>query len=256
MAPQTRSTQASATIYHRVHANSNKISKSEKNLHEAVTRAFEGGIKQGKREKEVRVTVSAADLSDVLKKFRQQEEEKEEKQELLELAKWEGRYTDYLGLGLAKVKQTRAWRAEPTVQGMSWVTFKTQILSLPLTDKGAKRIRNALKAAAKEAGFTYQTVLTAIDIYADRCSSAIHHAGLQQLVHEANFKSLAVRIDSDFNDITTSTPRSHQRAIMPVKEMIKAYKSSWFTTFKGADDYTLTTAGNDAMTAANNRRIV
>ena len=90
---------------------------------------------------------------------------------------------DYLAVGLTKVKQTRAWKSEKQLQGYSWVSFKSEIVSLPLklTDPIAIKYRNIIKAAAKEAGYNYQDVITAIEIYANDCSGQLHHAGIEQL---------------------------------------------------------------------------
>jgi molybdenum-dependent DNA-binding transcriptional regulator ModE len=59
------------------------------------------------------------------------------------------------------------------------------------------RYRGALRAAAKEAGFSYGDVLTAIDIYAERCANSLHQRGLQQLGFIGEFKDLAEEILAD-----------------------------------------------------------
>ena len=181
------------------------------------------------------------------------EKEKENKKSELDLAVWEGRYADYLAQGLAKVKETSAWKNAYNLRGYSWVAFRSEVLSLPLTDPIAIKYRGILKAAAKEAGFTLQDVITAIDFYASRCSSRLHHAGLDQIIRKGDFGKLALQMDLDFKDLVSSTPRSRQPAIVPLQKMIKSYKDLWFATFKNNADFILTEKGKDARDAAMNR---
>lgn len=256
MTPKTRnSSQASTALYHRVRSHNTKISKPEKHLHESLANALEAGIKQGKREGEVRVTVKATDLSRIMREFDQEREEKEQRKYELELATWEGRYADYLAVGLTKVKQTRVWRSATQLHGYSWVAFKSEILSIPLTDPIAIKYRNIVKAAAKEAGYRYQDVITAIEIYANRCSNQLHHAGIEQLTRNGLFDQLALRVDSDLKDLPKSTPRSIQSAIVPVQTMIKTVKDTWFATFVSNTNYTLTQKGQETLDEATNRVI-
>lgn len=114
------------------------------------------------------------------------------------------------------MKGTRAWKGEFRLRGYSWVAFRSEILFFPLTDPIAIQYRNILKVATKEAAFTFQDVLTAIDFYVNRCSSTLHHAELDQLTRDADFNELALPVDSDFKELN-STPRAQQSAIVPLK---------------------------------------
>ena len=82
MSPKNEKTsQTSTALYHRVHSHKTKISKPEKHLHETLANAFEAGVRQGKTENEVRVTVKATELSKFLRKVYEAEEEEEEEEE-------------------------------------------------------------------------------------------------------------------------------------------------------------------------------
>ena len=111
-----------------------------------------------------------------------EEVKKEKMKSELELAVWEARYTPYFAYGLAKVRETPTWKKATQLRHYSWVAFKTQILSLPLTDPIAIKYRRILKVAAKEAGFTLQDVITTIDFSTSRCSSRFNHAELDQVI--------------------------------------------------------------------------
>lgn len=180
MAPKNKnSSLASTALYHRVRSRNTKISKSEKHLHKALANALEAGIKQGKREAEVTVTVNAADLTGIMRKRDEERQKEEEMKAELELMAWERRYMDYFAAGLTKVKETRAWKFAKQLQGYSWVSIKSEILSLPSTDPMAIKYRNIIKAAANEAGFNYEDVHIAIEVYGDYCSRQLHHCGIE-----------------------------------------------------------------------------
>ena len=69
MSPKNKKTsQTSTALYHHVRSHDTKISKPEKHLHETLANAFEAGVRQGKAENEVRVTVNAAELSKFVRK--------------------------------------------------------------------------------------------------------------------------------------------------------------------------------------------
>jgi hypothetical protein len=180
MSPKNKKTsQTSTALYHRVRSHDTKISKPEKHLHETLANAFEAGVRQGKKESEVCVTVNAAELRKFMRKVFE-EDKKEKMKSELELAVWEARYKPYFAYGLAKVRETPTWKKATQLRHYSWADFKTQILSLPRTDPIAIKYRRILKVTAKEAGFTLRDVITAIDFSTSRCSSRFNHAEFGQ----------------------------------------------------------------------------
>lgn len=62
-----KTSKPSAAHFHRNQSQNNKISKLERQLHAALVNAFDAGLKDGKKESETRITVSAADWSSYMK---------------------------------------------------------------------------------------------------------------------------------------------------------------------------------------------
>jgi len=101
------------------------------------------------------------------------------------------------------------------------------------TPRGIFDFRRGTTGCRKEIGYSVATIETWIRIYGERCTSNVHHSGLDILMADGEVEAVRDKLLEDKDDLFDATPPQYASKIPHILTAIKDYQTTMFEVCTG-----------------------